>query len=113
MKTTCCIILCFVAFSLAPVKSAETNSAPVNIDQKLRDIDLKLMLAQYEKIQKQLMDLKFNAALLEAGAEDMTDDERKKQITRINRMENVLENELHKLLVRVRQLAGEGVKASK
>ena len=111
MKTTCCVILCFVALSLVPVLGAESNSAPVNIDQKLRDIDLKLMLAQYEKIQKQLIDLRFQEALLDA--EDMTDDERKKQAARINKMENVLVNEHQHLLVRIRQLAGESAKQGK
>lgn len=94
-----------------PILGAEPNGASANIDQRLRDIDLNLLLAHYEKIQKQIIELRFQEAMLDA--QDMPDDERKRQVTRINKMENVLTSEKHNCLARIRELSAEKVKQDK
>jgi len=110
MKTTCSIIALLFTLSLAPVFGGETNSASINIDQKLRDIDLKLMLEQYEKIQREIMALRFEEAL--GDAEDRTE-EQKKEAARRNKLHEILVNELHQLTIRSRDLAAKSAKEGK
>ena len=64
MKITCLIILSLTALTLQPAPAAETNSAPATINEQLRDIDLKLALERYEKLQRQLFELRTEIALL-------------------------------------------------
>lgn len=110
MKTTWRLILFLMALSLAPIQSAETNIAVVNIEQKVRDIDLKLLLGQYENIQKQILDLQLQEAMLAAGSDDLTDEERKKQSMRIHKINDALASLRFQVMTQMRQLAEEGAK---
>jgi hypothetical protein len=102
MRTTFYILAGFLVLSVAPLRSAETNMALVKIDQQLLDIDIKVLLAQYEKVQKQLTDLRFEEAILDD--EDRTG-EQKKQEARRNRLEQNLIKQHALLVLNIHELA--------
>jgi hypothetical protein len=102
MKTTLYILLCLLSLSRVSLRGAETNNASLSIDLKMLDIDINLSLAFYEKVQKQLMDLRFQEAL--ADAESRTDEE-KKEDARMSRRAEVLSGLRNQLILQLRDLA--------
>jgi hypothetical protein len=107
MKMSFCLLACFAALTTAPIKGAELNPGAAKIENKLREIDLRLRLEQYEKVQKQLIEIRFQIAML--NAEDMPDEERKRQSARLSKMEEVLSVTLHQMLLQIRELAARDV----
>ena len=110
MKTYRYFVLCFLILALAPAHAAEKQDVRGNLEQQLLEIDLKVLLRQYEQIQTQLLDIQLQLALLQSDGESGETD-LKKQIARMQKREAVLSDQLQRARTQI-QILGERMKQS-
>ena len=103
-------VLFFLILALAPAPAAEKQDIHGTLEQQLLEIDLKVLLRQYEQIQTQLVDVQLQLALLQSDG-DPGEGDLKKQIARLQKREVVLSDQLQRTRTQI-QILGERVKQS-
>jgi len=84
MKHRLALVLFMAALSIAPLVAGDAAPKATPVRQKIREIDLNIMLKQYEYVATQLAEMRLKVRLLEIE-EGLTDAERKGKLATLRK----------------------------
>jgi hypothetical protein len=103
MKNKLNVLLCIMALSALPLRAGE-DLKPATVEQRLREVDLSLMLQQYERLQMNLFEARLQLDLLDTVS-DLSDTARKKQSDLLQKKCDILVQHVDETRLRLHQLA--------
>ena len=105
-------MLLILAMALCTVSQVNADEACCaqgpSIQARIREIDLNVLLKQYEEVQTEITKMKVQLALLESD-ESRSDAERKQTIKNFERRREVLQNLRDEFVAQMERLAAEGL----
>ena len=104
MKSILVILATAALCTFSPVQADEACCAQVSIQARIREIDLNVLLKQYEEVQTELTKMKVQIALLDSD-ESRSDAERKQTIKNYDRRRQALQMLRDEFVAQMEKLA--------